>query len=143
LRYDVPVDGLRLDSRSCNRMYFLKRLLLLISLALFTAHGVSAHEHVTDLQNMSMPISSAESALVTTADASSHCLGSVASASGHPCGRDHAPCCCVTTCGVHCGALLAVFQFESHALDSAHPQPLPELRQDGLTHAPPVRPPIG
>lgn len=122
-------------------MHFLKRLLLLLSLALLAAHGASAHEHQADSPEMTM--SSAGAALVTTADASSHCPASMTPAAGQPCGHDHAPCCCIPTCGIHCGALLVAFQFEPHAFDSAHPQPLPELRRDGLTHAPPVRPPIG
>lgn len=137
----MSVDRLPLDSHSRNRMYFLKRLLLLLSLALIAAHGASAHEHEADSQEMAM--SSAGVALVTAADASSYCPASTAPAAGQPCGHDHAPCCCVTTCGIHCGALLVAFQFEPHALDSAHPRALPELRRDGLTHAPPVRPPIG
>ncbi|SDG84610.1 hypothetical protein SAMN05216466_105388 [Paraburkholderia phenazinium] len=141
LRYDVPINRHPVDSPSGILMNFLTRLLLLLSLALLTAHGASAHERAVDSQHMAMP--SVEGAFGTAANAPAHCPGSEATASGEPCGHDHAPCCCVVTCGVHCGALFVAFQFEPHALDSAHPQSLPEPRRDGLTHAPPVRPPIG
>ena len=138
-------------------MLFLKRLLILFSFALFSAHGAFAHvahaqgelsnEHAAQMSGMVMETSSAANANVTPAASGvpAHCPAYSPSpvASGHPCGHDHALCCCVATCGIHCGALFVVLQFEPRAPASTLPSPLPEQRRDGLTHAPPVPPPIG
>jgi hypothetical protein len=144
-------------SRPRSTMLFLKRLLILFSLVLFSAHGAFAHvafahsewssEHAAQMSGMVMETSSAANMNVSpsASGAPAHCLayshGLVAS--GHPCGHEHGRCCCVATCGVHCGALFIAFQFEPRVPGSTLPPPLPEQRRDGLTHAPPVRPPIG
>ncbi|MEW6346876.1 MAG: hypothetical protein RXR20_16715 [Paraburkholderia sp.] len=119
-------------------MLFLKRLLILLSLALFTAQGAFAHEHAGRMVSMTM--SSAADGQSTTSSTEAHCED--ASASGQPCGGAHLLCCCAAACGIHCAALFAAFQFEPHGSGPALPQLLSEVRREGLTHAPPVRPPI-
>jgi hypothetical protein len=148
-------------SRPRSTMLFLKRLLILFSLVLFSAHGAFAHvafahsewysewssEHAAQMSGMVMETSSAANVNVSpsASGAPAHCLayshGLVVP--DHPCRHEHCPCCCVATCGIHCGALFIAFQFEPRVPGSTLPPPLPEQRRDGLTHAPPVRPPIG
>ena len=142
-------------SRSRSTMLFLKRLLVLISLVLFSAHVAFAHaafahgglsnEHAAQMFNMAIKTSSAANAPFAASVAPAHCpaYSPGLAASGQPRGHDHSLCCCVATCGIHCGALFVVLQFEPRAPDLTLPSPLPEQRRDGLTHAPPVRPPIG
>jgi len=131
-------------------MLFLKRLLILISLTLLFAHAAFAHGELSNEQaaqtfSMAMETSSAANVSLAASAVPVHCPADSPglAASGQPCGHDHSLCCCVATCGIHCGALFIVLQFEPRAPDSTLPLPLPEQRRDGLTHAPPVRPPIG
>jgi hypothetical protein len=136
-------------------MLFLKRLLILISLTLLFAHVAFAHaafahgelsnEQAAQTFSMAMETSSAANVPLAASAVPVHCPADSPglAASGQPCGHDHSLCCCVATCGIHCGALFIVLQFEPRAPDSTLPSPLPEQRRDGLTHAPPVRPPIG
>jgi hypothetical protein len=136
-------------------MLFLKRLLILISLTLLFAHVAFAHaafahgelsnEQAAQTFSMALETSSAANVPLAASVAPVHCpaCSPGLAASGQPCGHGHSLCCCVATCGIHCGALFIVLQFEPRAPDSTLPSPLPEQRRDGLTHAPPVRPPIG
>jgi hypothetical protein len=136
-------------------MLFLTRLLVLISLTLLSAHvafahaafayGESSNEPAALMSGMVMETSSAANVPLAASAVPVHCPADSPglAASGQPCGHDHSLCCCVATCGIHCGALFIVLQVEPRATDSTQPSPLPEQRRDGLTHAPPVRPPIG
>ena len=118
-------------------MTSLWRLFIVLSLALLTAQGAFANEHATQRAGAGqmMQLDAANAA----ADAPSHCADMAASR--EPCRHDHSIC-CMATCGVHCAALFVTFRFEPRVPDALLPRPLPEPRHEGVTHVPPLRPPI-
>src|SRR5258708_36346958 len=117
------------------------RMVIVLSLALLTMRGASAHEHAQ--HSMSTAHATHMTAVHADSRAASqiplHCSDTTATSA--PCRHDHSIC-CTTACGVHCGALFIAFRFEPRASDSLLPRPFSEPRHDGVTHAPPLRPPI-
>ncbi|WP_460901365.1 hypothetical protein [Paraburkholderia jirisanensis] len=106
-----------------------------------SSHGSTIRPHAHDAQRVAHD---AQLAAVSCADESADAAtsGQPTSKSGHR-HQQHGHCaCCVTGCGVHCGALLAAFSFSAQAPDHGLPRTHPVTRYDGVTRAPPVRPPI-
>lgn len=119
-------------------MTLLWRLFIVMSLALLTMQGAFAHEHAMRPADAvhTMHLSAAH---VATSSAMSHYEG--VTTSNGPCRHDHSFC-CATACGVHCAALFVTFRFDTRVPDALLPRPLSEPRHEGVTHVPPLRPPI-
>jgi len=105
------------------------------------AHGSAVRPRAHEARRMAP---AAQLASASCADESSDAAtsGQPTSKSGHQ-HQQHGHCaCCMTGCGVHCGALLAAFRFSAQTPDHSLPRTHPVTRYDGVTRAPPVRPPI-
>jgi hypothetical protein len=124
----------------------LRRFLIVLSLALLAMQGAFAYERM-----MPMPgdgaamqrrgVTGDVSAPHVASSLPPHC--ETTAAAEPPCNHDRDHCaCCTAACGVHCAVLLSAWRFEPPSLDATLPPPLAELRRDGLTHAPPLPPPI-
>jgi hypothetical protein len=127
-------------------MSCLRRILIVLSLALLSMQGAFAHEYavlvIHDAGKTGISSGPGEiGAARTLSSMPSHCtdMNDITSHTLH--GRERCPC-CTTACGTHCGALLAAFRFEPAQPGSMRPQPRREFRRDGVTYAPAVRPPI-
>ncbi len=141
LRYYSVVD--RID-RSCvvlSVIISLRRILIVLSLALLAMQGAFAHEHAVQARSPGhgIIVTGAAGQPYTSSHTPSRCATMLAP---RLCRHGHSSC-CAAVCGVHCGAILQTFRFEPRISDTSPPRPLAELRDDGVTHAPPVRPPIG
>jgi hypothetical protein len=127
-------------------MFVLRRLLIVLALALLAMQGASAQVRTAQLpptQMMLTMVAQTDHSKATHAAvaAASHCPGV---ATGHAAGGNHDDCPgCPSACGIHCGALLAAYRLEPRAFHASLPSPLSEPLRGGVTHAPPVRPPIG
>lgn len=148
LRYDASIHHPHTRRATPSAMICLGRFLIVLSLALLAMQGAFAHEHVMPMQGKGVAmqmagVASNRDALLHSAPSLSfHCETAVAGEP--PRGRDHGHCaCCMSACGVHCGAVLTTARFEPRSLDTTLPPPFAEPRRDGVTHAPPVPPPIG
>lgn len=129
-------------------MISLQRFLVVLSLTLLAMQGAFAHvashlNHQPSSMHMtmvsSMPMNHAEISGGVT-HATSPCCNDAAC--GLPGRHDHCAC-CASACGIHCGALLTAYRFEPRTFAASLPSPLPEPLRDGVTHAPPLKPPIG
>jgi len=135
-------------------MASLWRVVIVLSFALLSMQGAQAHALQQSQFGDATPHRAlrhsghAMQAEHTDALAFSRCADEFADANpgGHapaPFNHHHGHCpCCVAGCGVHCGAMLAAFGFAGQAPDDSLPRTHPVSRYDGITRAPPVRPPI-
>lgn len=141
LRYYWVVDRIYRSCVVLSVIISLRRILIVLSLALLAMQGAFAHEHAVQARSPghSIIVTGAAGQLYTSSHTSSRCATMLAPGS---CRHGHSSC-CVAACGAHCGAILATFRFEPRISDTSPPRPLTELRDDGVTHAPPLRPPIG
>ena len=122
-------------------MNSLWRILLVLALACFCVQGVFAHEHAAHATNTSIVTDTAHAQphSSTASRAAAHCLDKAGT--GSPCSRDDSIC-CMTACGVHCAALFMTFRFEPAVAPGRISRPLSEASHEGITRAPPLRPPI-
>lgn len=117
-------------------MPFLCRLILACLFALFAVRGATACEHM-------QRIAQKPNAVVVASD---HCgttkPAEMTNASGN---GSHGACgtsCCVAGCGVHCGAPPVVSALGMPAPGGSTLAVLPVPMRAGITHAPPLPPPI-
>lgn len=111
-------------------MTFLCRLLIVSLFALFAVRGAAACEHAT----------SAIVAPCAVSVAGEH--GGVVGNAGH---HSHSGCpgeCCVAGCGLHCAAPLVEARFDAHLDGASGPPVFLDSHRAGITHAPPLPPPI-
>lgn len=117
-------------------MRFLCRLFLACLFALFAVRGATACEHS---QRIGL---AAHSMAVAAAHCGTAKSGDMPNTSGH---GSHGACgtsCCVVGCGVHCGAPTVALALGMQAPDGAALNVLPAPLRAGITHAPPLPPPI-
>ncbi|CAG9215209.1 conserved hypothetical protein [Paraburkholderia sabiae] len=114
------------------RMKLLWRIVIVLTFSLLDMQGAFACEHHHDVSSRVVPMH-AETA---------HCL---ASTSAHDrdasCHGTHSLC-CMSACGVHCGALLSSVSVSAHAVSSEIHFADSDAMRASITRAPPVRPPI-
>jgi hypothetical protein len=119
-------------------MSSLWRILVVLSIALLFTQRVSAHEH--DMQR----IDGSGAQVVHRVATAEHAHG-VSHVSAH-CDMLHCVCghasCCATMCGAHCGALFVAWRFEPWTPDASLPFSTTGPYRAGISHAPPLRPPI-
>jgi hypothetical protein len=112
-------------------MNFLFRFAVICLLALFAVRGAEACEHAQrSIAHVpqAMPMHSVEAGLMSDVNLCSHSLG-------------HASC-CAQGCGVHCGAPSAETAFAAAIAGDTRPTVFPVALRSGITHAPPLPPPI-
>ncbi|WP_091996198.1 hypothetical protein [Paraburkholderia lycopersici] len=117
-------------------MKFLCRFLLACLFALFAVRSATACEH---MQRSALPPQA-------VAAASAHCetanAGDATQTGRH---GSHGACsatCCVAGCGAHCGALPVAISFDARTTGRTVLAILPAALRAGITHAPPLPPPI-
>jgi hypothetical protein len=115
--------------------------LIVLSLALLAMQGAFTHEQAVPARSPGhgIVITGAAGQPYTSSGTPSRCATMLAPGS---CRHGHSSC-CVAACGAHCGVILETFRFEPRISDTSPPRHLTELLNDGVTHAPPLRPPIG
>jgi len=149
------------DNHFYRNMGSLWRVVILLSFAWLSMQGVQAHAyaqtddavahgsvvrpHAADAQRVAHVAQlAAASCADESAEAGTEGRPASPQSGHHEHHHQHGHCvCCMTACGVHCGALLAAtFSFSAQAPDHSLPRTHPVTRYDGVTRAPPVRPPI-
>lgn len=120
-------------------MSSLWRILVVLSIALLFTQRVSAHEQ--DVQRIAVNNGAQVSHRIATAEHEHR----VSHLSAH-CDMLHCVCghasCCATMCGAHCGALFVAWRFEPWTPDASLPSSATGPYRAGISHAPPLRPPI-
>ncbi|MEM5291170.1 hypothetical protein ACFQ3P_17510 [Paraburkholderia sabiae] len=112
-------------------MKLLWRIVIVLTFSLLGMQGAFACEHHHhDVSSGVVPVH-AEAA---------HCLASTSDRDSS-CHRTHSLC-CMSACGVHCGALLSSVSVSAHAAASEIHFADSDAMRASVTRAPPVRPPI-
>jgi hypothetical protein len=130
-------------------MRVLLRVIFVVSLMLLTMQGAGAHvrNRGSDTPRIAVADQSSRTAGPSHEalhDAACMPMGADPVPGPGPRDRHHHGClCCTTSCGVHCGALVDASRMAIPALGpAALPPSRPDAHDDGVSHAPPVRPPI-
>ncbi|TXC87537.1 hypothetical protein FRZ40_08130 [Paraburkholderia azotifigens] len=118
-------------------MKSLWRIVIVLTFSLLGMQGASACEHHHDVSSSAVHAQ----AFSMYADAA-HCVASTTERDRNPsCQRTHSLC-CMSACGVHCGALLSNAGGSARVASSRMPTADSDAMRASVTRAPPVRPPI-
>jgi hypothetical protein len=121
------------------------RILIVLSIAWFAMGSACAHGHLyVSAQSANAHAQMQRDGASQTPYAASSMRPRCVEPAGQTasCCHEHCPC-CVMACGANAGALIAMLHlFEPHAPGAASLEPQPESPHEGVSRAPPVRPPI-
>jgi hypothetical protein len=128
-------------------MKTLLSIVIVLSLALFVTQRASAHGYGDSVGVARMADAAAPSRAVDAArgdmPGEAACLPGRDAPVPGPHRSQHRCACCMTGCGAHCGMLGVALRFVAPPVDEDALRPShPEALYDGVTRAPPVRPPI-
>jgi hypothetical protein len=123
-------------------MASLWRAFVVLLFALLSMQGAQAHVDRHDHARFAdVPSHAGLVALAGCADASADANPERKPSSSSGCHHGHCAC-CMMGCGVHCGALPVAVSLAAPVTEDSPPRTHPVTRYDGITRAPPVRPPI-
>jgi hypothetical protein len=117
-------------------MTSLWRILIALMLALPGMQGASACEHHRDASAHARTVHDSMQAHASPCASSTNPNDSNSS-----CHRTHSLC-CMSTCGIHCGALMSSAGMSPRVTTADRPKVGSDPARASFTRAPPVRPPI-